>query len=61
KVTCVIQVRGKVRASIEVSPDVSKEDLEKQALAVEKIQALVGDNPIRKVIVVAPKLVNVVI
>ncbi|MDN5765353.1 MAG: leucine--tRNA ligase [Humibacillus sp.] len=58
-VTCVIQVKGKVRDRIEVSPDISEDDLRALALAREKIQA-VTVNGIRTVIVRAPKLVNVV-
>ena len=32
-VTCVVQVRGKVRARLEVAPDVSEADLEAAAMA----------------------------
>ena len=59
-VTCVVQVQGKVRARLEVSPDISEADLEAAALADEQVQRAVGDAEIRKVIVRAPKLVNIV-
>ncbi|MFC8564962.1 leucine--tRNA ligase [Streptomyces sp. NPDC057245] len=59
-VTCVVQIKGKVKARLEVSPSVSEEDLEKAALADEKVVAALGGAGIRKVIVRAPKLVNIV-
>ena len=60
-VTCVIQVQGKVRARLEVSPAVSEEELTALALAEPNVQrALDGQEP-RRVIVRAPKLVNVVL
>ncbi|MDO9379770.1 MAG: leucine--tRNA ligase [Nocardioidaceae bacterium] len=60
-VTCVVQVKGKVRAKLEVSPDVDDAELERLALADENVQRFVDGQPIRKVIVRAPKLVNVVV
>ncbi|MDY5153217.1 leucyl-tRNA synthetase [Actinobaculum suis] len=58
-VTCVIQVQGKVRARIEVRPDIAAEELEKLALAEDKVQKYLDGEP-RKVIVRAPNIVNVV-
>ncbi|WP_299051567.1 leucine--tRNA ligase [uncultured Nocardioides sp.] len=58
-VTAVVQVKGKVRARLEVSPDISEADLEAAALA--EIADLLADQTVRKVIVRAPKLVNVVV
>lgn len=60
-VTCVVQVKGKVRATIEVSPSISEADLQAAALAEPNVQRQIGDAEIRKVIVRAPKLVNVVV
>ncbi len=59
-VTCVVQVRGKVRDRLEVPADVSEADLEALALASPKIAALLEGKTIRKVIVRAPNLVNIV-
>ncbi len=59
-VTCVVQIKGKVKARLEVAPSISEEDLEKTALADEKVVAALGGAGIRKVIVRAPKLVNIV-
>ncbi|MFI7448276.1 leucine--tRNA ligase [Nonomuraea sp. NPDC049714] len=58
-VTCVVQVAGKVRDRLEVAPDVSEDALRELALASEKVQAHLRGTP-RKVIVRAPKLVNIV-
>ncbi|MGA8851203.1 MAG: leucine--tRNA ligase [Aeromicrobium sp.] len=60
-VTCVVQVAGKVRGKIEVSPDISDVELEALALAEPNVVRTIDDRPIRKVIVRAPKLVSVVV
>ncbi|MDQ1103420.1 leucyl-tRNA synthetase [Nocardioides zeae] len=60
-VTAVVQVQGKVKARLEVAPDVSEADLEAAALADAAVVAAIGDKTVRKVIVRAPKLVNVVV
>ncbi|MBM7439202.1 leucine--tRNA ligase [Streptomyces sp. HB132] len=59
-VTCVVQIKGKVKARLEISPSISDEELEALALADENVVAALGGNGIRKVIVRAPKLVNIV-
>jgi leucyl-tRNA synthetase len=60
-VTCVVQVQGKVRARIEVAPTIAEADLEQAALADPAVQRAIGSGVVRKVIVRAPKLVNVVV
>lgn len=59
-VVCVVQVAGKVRDRLEVSPDIDSLELEKLALASAKVQNSLEGKEIRTVIVRAPKLVNVV-
>ncbi|MFE2496231.1 leucine--tRNA ligase [Streptomyces scopuliridis] len=59
-VTCVVQIKGKVKARLEVSPSISDEELEALALGDAAVVAALGDGGIRKVIVRAPKLVNIV-
>ncbi|MEV6019848.1 MULTISPECIES: leucine--tRNA ligase [unclassified Streptomyces] len=59
-VTCVVQIKGKVKARLEVSPSITDAELEKVALADEKVVAALDGAGIRKVIVRAPKLVNIV-
>jgi leucyl-tRNA synthetase len=59
-VTCVVQVAGKVRERLDVSPDIDAGELERLALGSEKVQSALGERGIRKVIVRAPKIVNIV-
>ncbi len=60
-VTAVVQVKGKLRDKLDVPADISAEELEKQALALPKIQKYIEEGGgVRKVIVREPKLVNVV-
>ncbi|MGO1402567.1 MAG: leucine--tRNA ligase [Flaviflexus sp.] len=58
-VTCVVQVKGKVRDRIEVAADISDDDLTAQALSLPKVQQYLEGEP-RKVIVRAPNLINIV-
>ena len=57
----VVQVNGKLRNRIYVSPSASSEEVQEAALADDRIRTFVGDKPIRKVVVVPGKLVNVVV
>ncbi|MFJ7491906.1 leucine--tRNA ligase [Streptomyces sp. NPDC097727] len=59
-VTCVVQVKGKVKARLEISPSIADEELEALALADPAVVAALDGAGIRKVIVRAPKLVNIV-
>ncbi|GAB3046771.1 leucine--tRNA ligase [Sediminivirga luteola] len=59
-VTCVVQVKGKVRDRLEVSPDIDPAELERLALASTGAQRTLAGAGVRKVIVRAPKLVNIV-
>ncbi|MFC9732737.1 leucine--tRNA ligase [Streptomyces roseolus] len=59
-VTCVVQIKGKVKARLEVSPSITDAELEALALADPHVVAALGGAEIRKVIVRAPKLVNIV-
>ncbi|OZG66912.1 leucine--tRNA ligase [Bifidobacterium aquikefiri] len=59
-VTAVVQVKGKIRGKLEVSPDISADELQALALALPAVQDHLGGKPPRKVIVKAPKIVSVV-
>jgi leucyl-tRNA synthetase len=59
-VVCVVQVAGKVRDRMEVSPSIGDDDLRERALASEAVQRALEGRDVRTVIVRAPKLVNVV-
>jgi leucyl-tRNA synthetase len=60
-VTCVVQVKGKVKARLEVAPDVTEDALREAALADPDVQRAIGGAAVRTVVVRAPKLVNVVV
>ena len=60
-VTAIVQIKGKVKARLEVAKDISEQELQELALADAAVQRSIGDAEIRKVIVRAPKLVNIVI
>jgi leucyl-tRNA synthetase len=58
--TCILQVDGKLRDRIEVPVDASDDDLTALALASERVRGALGSASVARVIVRAPKLVNVV-
>ena len=60
-VEIAIQVNGKVRDTIKVSKEISKEDLEKEAFNSEIIKKWTEDKEIVKTIVIPGRIVNIVI
>jgi leucyl-tRNA synthetase len=60
-VTAVVQVQGKVKARLEVSPDIAASELEQLALADPAVVRAVEGREVRRVIVREPSLVNVVV
>ncbi len=56
-----VQINGKVRLRLMVPAEISKEELEKAALADERVRQLIEAKQVRKVIVVPGKLVNIVV
>ncbi|MBA4185846.1 MAG: leucine--tRNA ligase, partial [Acidobacteria bacterium] len=56
-----IQVNGKLRSRVLVSPETSQADLEAMALADVKIKEYTDDKQIVKIIVVPSRLVNIVV
>jgi leucyl-tRNA synthetase len=60
KVTCVVQVNGKVRDKLEVSPQIGEDELRELALVAPGAVRALGDQQVNRVIVRAPKLVSIV-
>jgi len=60
-VTAVVQVNGKVRDRLEVSPKIDGDELEALARASAAVQRAIGDGEIVKVIVKAPRMVNIAV
>jgi leucyl-tRNA synthetase len=57
----VVQVNGKLRARVSVPVSAAESVIREAALADEQVRRFVADKPVRKVIVVPGKLVNVVV
>ncbi|WP_031437712.1 leucine--tRNA ligase [Methylobacter tundripaludum] len=57
----VLQVNGKLRSKMKVSVNASKDEIEAMALSDEHIKRFIEDQPVKKVIVVPKKLVNIVV
>ena len=56
-----VQVNGKLRGHIIISPDTPREEIEKLALACEKAQQFLAEKEVKKIIVVPNKLVNIAV
>ncbi len=57
----VVQVNGKLRAKVAAGADASRDELTELALADANVQRFVGEQTVRKVVVVPGRLVNVVV
>jgi len=57
----VLQVNGKVRGRMAVAADATRERLRQLALDDERVRHFVGGKPVKRVVVVPGKLVNVVV
>lgn len=57
----VVQVNGKLRAQIRVAKDADRATIEQIALAHEHIQKIIAGQPVKKVIVVPARLINIVV
>ena len=59
-VTCVVQVNGKVRDRLEVSPEIAEDELRDLALAAPGAARALAGLGVQRVVVRPPKLVNIV-
>jgi leucyl-tRNA synthetase len=57
----VVQVNGKLRGKFSVAATTSKEQIEALVLADEHVQRYLDGKPVKKLIVVPRKLVNIVV
>jgi leucyl-tRNA synthetase, eubacterial and mitochondrial family len=60
EITLVVQVNGKLRDRILVAPGISDADAQEKALASEAVRVALEGKPVRKVIIVPGRLVNIV-
>jgi leucyl-tRNA synthetase len=59
-VTCVVQVAGKVKDRLDVSPNIAEDELRDLALASKAVAAALDGRAVKATIVRPPKLVNIV-
>ena len=60
RVTIAVQVNGKRRDELTVARSASKEEIETAALKLEGVVRAIEGRPVKKVIVVPQRIVNVV-
>ena len=60
-VEIAVQINGKVRDRIKIAPKASKEEIEKTAMASDKIQKYLETSEIKKVIVVPGRIINIIV
>ncbi len=61
EIEVVVQINGKIRGKLMISPDLTPDKMQEVALADESIKALVEGKNIVKVIAVPKKLINIVV
>jgi leucyl-tRNA synthetase len=61
RVTVAVQVNGKLRATVELPRDADQESAEQAALALPAVQRAMEGKPMRKLIYVANRIINVVV
>jgi len=61
EIELVVQVNGKLRGQIRIAREADQAAIEQAALAHEHIQKNIADRPVRKIIIVPGRLVNIVV
>lgn len=61
EVVYAVQVCGKLRATVAISVNDSNEDIEQRALELVEVKRHIAEKPIKKIIVVPGKIVNIVV
>jgi leucyl-tRNA synthetase len=61
KVTIVIQVNGKLRDKFEADATIGETEMKERALGLDRIRSLIAGRPVRKVICIENRLVNIVV
>lgn len=60
-ITYPVCINGKKRATVTFAANATKDMIEKEALAIEEVQKWMDGKPVRKIIVVPKRMVNIVI
>ena len=61
KVTVVVQINGKLRSKFEAGRDLAEEEIKDMALGLSRIQNLIKEKEIKKIIYIKNRLVNIVL
>jgi len=61
KVVLIVQINGKLRDKIEIEGELTQKEIEEIALKRDKIKKYIGEKPVKKVIFVRNKLINLVV
>lgn len=61
KIQLGVQVNGKLRGTIEVPAEANNQEIELAALELQGVQKIILDQPVKKVIVVPKRIINIVI
>jgi leucyl-tRNA synthetase len=59
-VTMAVQVNGKLRSTVDLPRDADKGEAETAALADPKVQRAMGGKPVRKIVIVPNRIINVI-
>ena len=60
-VEVALQINGKVRGRMNVPSDLTREGAQAYFMATDEVKKLIGDKPVKKLIFVPGRLVNIVI
>jgi leucyl-tRNA synthetase len=61
EVTIVVQVNSKIKDRMSISVDLSEDEIKEKALSLDRVKSTIGDKPIKKVLVVPNKLINLIV
>ncbi|OGW38949.1 MAG: leucine--tRNA ligase [Nitrospirae bacterium RBG_13_39_12] len=61
EIELVIQINGKLRSKIMISPGIPDDEIKKMAIEEQKVKEYIGTRTIKKIIVVKGKLINIVV
>lgn len=61
RMTLPIQINGKVRANLDVDTNTSEEDITKLALDLDNVKKYIDNQPVKKIIYIQGKILNIVI
>ena len=61
KATIVVEINGKIRDKFEAGLDITEGQMQETALGLDRIRALIGGRPVKKVVCIRNKIINIVI